>query len=187
MITAFRNIVIMNDDRLAALEDRVAALEHRLTGHDSPDTASTADAPAPSTGPTLDPDVFWALLGLEARVPAPGAVMIVGSVDTPASQSARWQLGAGTQDLLDDDWDDIADRLAALGHPVRLRLLHQVLHGTSTPRELTEVEGIGSSGQVYHHLRQLTAAGWLRNRGSHYEVPVESIVPLLTTLLGGRR
>ncbi|WP_298746403.1 helix-turn-helix transcriptional regulator [uncultured Serinicoccus sp.] len=135
----------------------------------------------------LDPAVFWALLGLEARAADPGAVMVVGSVTTPSGQTARWQLGAGTDDLLADEWDGVAERLAALGHPVRLRLLRHVLHGRSTARELTEVEGIGTRGQVYHHLRQLTAAGWLRNRGSHYEVPVESVVPLLTTVLGGRR
>jgi hypothetical protein len=164
--------------RLTALEARVAALEDRL------DSA----APVPrTTGPEVDPDVFWALLGLEDRAPSPGAVMIVGSVRTPTGLTARWQLGAGTEDLLDDEWDGVADRLAALGHPVRLRLLQQVLRGTGTARELTAVEGIGTSGQVYHHLRQLTAAGWLRNRGSHYEVPAETLVPLLTTILGGRR
>lgn len=186
MITIFRNIILMTDDsRMTALEARVAALESRLAVRLG--SAADTDPPASTPDPAVDPDVFWALLGLEARAPDPGAVMIVGSVATPAGQVARWQLGAGTQDLLDDAWDGVADRLAALGHPVRLRLLQQVLHGTSTARELTEVEGIGTSGQVYHHLRQLTAAGWLRNRGSHYEVPIEALVPLLTTILGGRR
>jgi hypothetical protein len=166
--------------RLAALESRVGALEQQRG--DSSSGATGSEAP-----PELDPDVFWALLGLEARLPSPGGVMIVGSTTTPTGRQARWQLGAATDDLLDDDWTGTADRLAALGHPVRLRLLQQVIRGTTTARELTEVEGIGTSGQVYHHLRQLTAAGWLRNRGSHFEVPAEALVPLLTTILGGRR
>jgi Helix-turn-helix domain len=161
------------DERLAALEARVAALEARR------DTA-----PAP---PALDPDTFWALEGLHARVPAPGAVLVVGDVELPGGQTARWQEGATTEDLLDADWERAADVLAALGHPVRLQLVRHVLRGVDSARELAEIEGMGTSGQVYHHLRQLVAAGWLRNRGARYEVPPERVVPLLTTILGGRR
>jgi Helix-turn-helix domain len=169
--------------RIAALESRVTQLEQRLAAAaDRLEDSRGAEAPV-----ELDPDVFWALAGFEARVPPPGGVMVVGSVAAPSGRHARWQLGAVTDDLLDDDWSATAERLAALGHPVRLRLLQQVLRGTTTVRELTEVEGIGTSGQVYHHLRQLTATGWLRNRGSHFEVPTEAVVPLLATVLGGHR
>jgi Helix-turn-helix domain len=162
------------DERLAALEARVAALE--------------GGAPAPTqTQAPLDPDAFWALEGLHARVPAPGAVLLVGDVTLPGGQVARWQEGAATDDLLDTDWERAADVLAALGHPVRLQLLRHVLRGVDSARELAEIEGMGTSGQVYHHLRQLVAAGWLRSRGARYEVPPERVVPLLTTILGGRR
>jgi hypothetical protein len=113
--------------------------------------------------------------------------MIVGDVVLPGGAAARWQEGAATDDLLDDEWDRMAEALAALGHPVRLQLLRHVLRGWTTARELADVEGMGTSGQVYHHLRHLVAAGWLRNRGTHYEVPPERVVPLLTTMIGGRR
>src|SRR5689334_4378883 len=53
-----------------------------------------------------------------------------------------------------------AARLAALGHPVRLRLLLAVLRGATGTAELAEVPGIGTSGRIYHHTRTLTAAGW---------------------------
>lgn len=43
-------------------------------------------------------DTFWALEGLHARVPEPGAVMIVGDV-TLAAGRARWQEGVVTRDL----------------------------------------------------------------------------------------
>ena len=162
-----------SDERLAALEARVAALEAR---------GETPPAP-----PALDPDTFWALEGLHARVPAPGAVLIVGDVELPGGRVARWQEAATTDDLLHADWERVADVLAALGHPVRLQLVRHVLRGVESARELAEIEGMGTSGQVYHHLRQLVAAGWLRNRGARYEVPPERVVPLLTTILGGRR
>jgi hypothetical protein len=166
-------------DRLAELEARVEHLERAIgAGAGSRDAAEEK---------ALDPDVFWALLGLEARVPEPGAVMIVGSATAPGGTNARWQLGAGAGELIDDDWGMAAPRLAALGHPVRLRIAQHVLRGVDTARDLTAVEGMGTSGQVYHHVRELTAAGWLRNRGGRLEVPSEVMIPLLAAVLGARR
>jgi hypothetical protein len=45
-----------------------------------------------------------------------------------------------------------------------------------------------TTGQLYHHLRQLVAAGWLRTslRG-RYAVPADRIVPLLALLAAARR
>ncbi|MBO9570044.1 MAG: winged helix-turn-helix transcriptional regulator [Cellulomonas iranensis] len=164
--------------RVAALEERVAALEAAPT----------------TTTPSLDTDAddrFWALTGLTARVDRPassGAVMMVGDVRTPAGDEARWQYALTTDDLLAADWSDLAPVLAALGHPVRLALLRAVLDGARTARELADAVDVGSTGQVYHHLRQLQAAGWLRAAaGGEHVVPAERLVPLLTTLLAAVR
>ncbi|WP_127573391.1 ArsR/SmtB family transcription factor [Georgenia faecalis] len=185
-----------DDARLADLERRVAALEARLDDG-APTAAPPGDAEPGSAQPgtasstastTPDPEVFWALAGLHARVEAPGAVLITGTVALPDGRAAEWQEGALTGDLLEADWAETAETLTALAHPVRLRLLQRVLAGASTVHELTETEGVGTSGQVYHHLRPLVSAGWLRAvGGGHYEVPVARVVPLLTTILGGRR
>ena len=76
-----------------------------------------------------------------------------------------------------------AARLAALGHPVRLRLLLAVLRGATGTAELAEVPGIGTSGRIYHHIRTLTAAGWLRASGrGQVQVPADRVVPLLVAL-----
>ncbi|MDY7091013.1 MAG: ArsR family transcriptional regulator [Actinomycetota bacterium] len=163
----------MDEDRLAALERRVADLEEKLRG------------PAPASP---DAEVFWALEGLLARVGEPGAVLITGGVTLPDGRVARWQETAGTAELLETDWSQHVAALAALGHPARIRLLARVLAGAGTAHDLMAVEGMGTSGQVYHHLRQLVAAGWLHSAGGgRYEVPVARVVPLLTTLLGVRR
>ncbi|MEV0895266.1 winged helix-turn-helix domain-containing protein [Actinoplanes sp. NPDC049802] len=165
-----------DSDRLDALERRVAELEKRLS------------EPAARQTPTPDPDVFWALEGLLARVGDPGAALITGHVTLPDGRTARWQQGATTGELLGADWTEQVTALAALAHPARIRLLQHVLHGPATAADLTRIEGMGTSGQVYHHLRQLVAAGWLQTvGGGRYEVPVARVVPLLTTILGVRR
>ena len=173
----------MSKPTIEDLERRLTRLEQRL-----------AESPPPShrTGPGVpDADAFWALAGLTERVAAEdasGAVMIVGTVDLPSGQQSQWQEGAATGDLLADPWEHAAEALQALGHPVRLRLLQEVLRGHATARELAELDDLGTTGQVYHHLRQLVAAGWLRARaGGRHEVPAERLVPLLTTIVAARR
>jgi DNA-binding HxlR family transcriptional regulator len=93
-----------------------------------------------------------------------------------------------TDDLLARDWSDLSGNIAAIGHPVRLLLLHRVLSGAGSVAELQEREPGGTTGQLYHHLRQLVAAGWLRvaARG-RYSVPPERVVPLLVILAAAQR
>ncbi|MFI1394684.1 ArsR/SmtB family transcription factor [Streptomyces sp. NPDC020681] len=163
------------------LEERVTELERRLAALVKEDRG----------GPKLVEGDFWALEGLKsqlAEVEAPdGGVLFTGAVRLPTQERYEWQYGALTDGLLDDDWSDAADSFAALGHPVRLRLLREILGGRRTAAELTELEGLGTTGQIYHHLRQLTGAGWLHttSRG-RYEVPGARVVPLLVVLAAGR-
>lgn len=182
----------MTNPAIRDLERRLSRLEE-LVGA-GPEVAAAASAgPRQARRRSGDTDTFWALDGLVARLPADvehpsGAVMLVGTVTLADGQQAQWQEGAATEDLLDDHWERAADALQALGHPVRLRLIQEVLRGHTTARELADLEDLGTTGQVYHHLRQLVAAGWLRARaGGRHEVPTERLIPLLTTILGARR
>jgi hypothetical protein len=69
-------------------------------------------------------------------------------------------------------------------HPKAL-LLHEILLGVRTTAGLSEHERLGTSGQLYHHLRQLV---WLRSTArGQYSVPPERVVPLLTVLAAARR
>ncbi|GAA4740477.1 hypothetical protein GCM10023350_26150 [Nocardioides endophyticus] len=78
-------------------------------------------------------------------------------------------------------------------NPIRLALLQRFLGGAATVTDATAPTGdaddaFGTSGQVYHHLRQLVAAGWLRSTGSgRYEVAPQRVVPLLSIVLGAHR
>ncbi|XVV35972.1 ArsR/SmtB family transcription factor [Streptomyces sp. CA-100214] len=160
------------------LEQRVADLERRLAALEE---AGERPAPRPGEGD------FWALEGLKEQLAelgaADGGVLFTGSVRLPTGEQYAWQHGALTEGLLDADWAESAEVFAALGHPVRLRLLREILGGRRTAAELAELDGVGTTGQIYHHLRQLTGAGWLHatGRGRH-EVPPGRVVPLLVAL-----
>lgn len=163
------------EERLAALEAQVAALVERLGGGEEP-------TPPPE-------GVFWALDGLKQRLPSDGsgAVLYTGTVRL-AGQHYDWQYGRAVEDLLDEDWSDLPAVLSALAHPVRLRLLREILGGRQGTAELAGIEDLGTTGQLHHHLRQLTAAGWLRSAGrGRYAIPAERVVPLLTILAAAGR
>ncbi len=157
---------------LAALAERVRRLEERVS-------EQPIDRSEP-TGATAD--TFWIIDGLEQRV-GPRAVAYAGSLvrdDGPV----RWQLTHDSEQLVELDWTTLAPALSALGHPARLRILQLIARREAdTAADLADTKGLGSTGQIYHHLRQLVAAGWLRatTKGRH-EVPPERLVPLLVVL-----
>ena len=112
----------------------------------------------------------------------------IDALESGASTRLRPQAGGSgpvsEEAVLELDWTAWAGPLAALGNPVRLTLLQQILRGTSTVSALSEVQGLGTSGQIYHHLRQLTAEGWLHSpsRGV-FAVPPNRVVALLAILV----
>ena len=180
--------------RLLALEERVAALEAAAPAPDgtAPDGAAAvvgsaedqmppapaADAPAGEAG-----GVFWALDGLKARIPDPGAVLFTGAVAGPGGERYEYQYGLDTAHLFDLDWASFAEPLAALGHPLRLAILRAVAGGTETVAGLVEELDAGTAGQIYHHVNQLAARGWLAAHArSRYRIPPARMIPLLAVL-----
>lgn len=169
------------EDRVSALEAQLAELTARLAQPGSPGETEPA---TPRT------DMYWALDGLRARVADidGGAVLFTGTVDLPTGEHYDWQYGTPVETLMEDDWATWAGTLGALGHPVRLLLLRRVLAGVRTTADLAGDEGLGTTGQLYHHLRHLVSAGWLHSSSrGHYAVPGERVVPLLVILSGARR
>ncbi len=159
-----------SDETLADLERRITRVEERLEA-------------VAGLGSTAVPDAtFWILDGLRT-MPEP-VVVYAGRVELPAQRPIEWQMGHRSAEVLDRDWTDLAPALGALGHPARLHILQLVARGeATTAAELTARADLGSTGQIYHHLRQLVAAGWLQthNKGRH-TVPPERVVPLLVIL-----
>ena len=129
------------------------------------------------------------LEGLKRRLgPDQGGVVYAGRYRHPAGGEVQWQIGRPQPALLDEDWADLAPRLAALGHPVRLQLLQQLLLGTSAVADLAAQPGMGTSGQLYHHLKELESAGWVHGpQRGHYALRPERIVALMAVLAAARQ
>ncbi|MBB5808429.1 DNA-binding transcriptional ArsR family regulator [Saccharothrix ecbatanensis] len=83
----------------------------------------------------------------------------------------------------------LADRprievLSALAHPVRVEIVRTLLaQGGRPATALQEAAGLGSTGQLYHHLKALTAAGVVEQdkRGS-YRLRTAATIPVLVLL-----
>ncbi len=170
-------------EELRGLAKRVAALEG------APSDAVVRMPPSPVEGD----DRFWALNELRSRLAdhpstVDGEVMLVGSLTLPDGAPVAWQQSLGTTGMLETDWSDRVAVFAALGHPVRLELLRHILSGTHATADLAALESLGTTGQLHHHLRQLVAAGWVRQTGrGNYAIPAARIVPLLACLVGAER
>lgn len=142
--------------RLEALEARVAALEGR-SGH-----RPAGDEPAGDAG----------------EVGYHGAVRLQEDAGP-----ITWTIGYDAAATLDLPAGPVSEVLAALGHPVRLALVRRLLAGPAGTHELVEAAELSSSGQLYHHLRTLTAARVVEQDGRRYRVPPTGVVPVLVAVL----
>ncbi len=163
------------------LEDRIAALEEAVAELRSGRATDPAADPAAGVDGTAD-DRFWLLAESRRRHPE-GAVTFGGTVLLGDGEIA-WQWGAVSDDVREQDWSGAAAVFDALSSPVRLRLLQQVLNGTTTTAELVGDDAMGTTGQLHHHLRALVAAGWLHSTGrGRWAVPPPRVVPLLAMVV----
>jgi Helix-turn-helix domain len=186
---------------LAALEARIAALEAANSRQAEARSAQrTQDASKPRddasalqsvTKLTADDDRYWALNELNRqRIAAPddrGAVLYAGSVQLPSGVQYVWQRQDSTRELLEQDWCNLADTIAALAHPMRLEILKHALGQERSTQDFMALPDMGTTGQLFHHIKALQEAGWLRSlQRSLYGVPGERVVPLLAILAASR-
>jgi DNA-binding transcriptional ArsR family regulator len=156
------------------LERRVALLEGGGTGRQP-------------QRPIVDEDRFWALARLAERTGPEfdadgvvGSLLYAGRVNTPGGGDLIWQAEHPLPGVMAEGWEDAAEVLAALGNPVRLEIVRKLLLGGQTVQELQEIPGLGTSGQLYHHLRDLQSAGLVtQHRRGHYGVALNKVVPAL--------
>ncbi|MGH7912697.1 MAG: ArsR/SmtB family transcription factor [Candidatus Dormibacteraceae bacterium] len=162
------------------LTERLAALEARLDRLERPTPVSTPP-------PILDPERFWALDALRRREgetpdeqPVAGRVVFAGLARAPGVGAAMWQEEHLIPALLEREWAGAAPTLAALAHPVRLEIIRRLIAGDRTTAQLSAIPGLGTSGQLYHHLRELQGAGLVvQQRRNDYAVATDRAVQCL--------
>jgi DNA gyrase subunit B len=77
----------------------------------------------------------------------------------------------------------VAQILSVLGSEVRLAILRHLLDGPKTAAELVTALGMATTGQAYHHLRELERAGYVKQRsGGRYHFDLERGRIYLTAL-----
>jgi ArsR family transcriptional regulator len=142
--------------KLAELEERVAALEG-----DDRDTLEFPPRSADEGG----------MVGYRGLVTLGGG-------------EVRWQIQAHPERVLALPDRAPIEVLAALAHPVRVGIVRSLLtDGPQPGTALQEAAGLGSTGQLYHHLKTLTASGVVEQdkRGS-YRLRPTAVVPVLVLL-----
>ncbi len=141
--------------RLAELEQRVAALEG--------DERETLVLPETEDGG--------------------GSFGYTGKVSLGCGR-AVWQVDVTPERALSLEDRPRIEVLAALAHPVRVDIVRSLLaNGPQPAAALQEAAGLGSTGQLYHHLKALTGSGVVEQdkRGS-YRLRTAATVPVLVLL-----
>lgn len=117
------------------------------------------------------------------HVPASGGVVEYrGTLTEPAELT--WRISADPAQVLALDNGPRTEVLAALGHPARAAIVRLLaLEGSQNSAALQEAAGLGSSGQLYHHLKSLTSCGLVEQdkRGS-YRLRPQAAIPALVLL-----
>ncbi|MCZ8522871.1 MULTISPECIES: helix-turn-helix domain-containing protein [Paenibacillus] len=100
-------------------------------------------------------------------------------------EAYRWEpRERQVEELFGLDAEKAARILGAIGHKQRLDILRSVLQEPRTGAELVELLNMGTTGQLYHHIKALLGADLLvqEDRGGQYAVPPHRRLPLLLLL-----
>jgi DNA-binding transcriptional ArsR family regulator len=94
-----------------------------------------------------------------------------------------WQIIRGWTDVLAETGERSAVLFGAMASPSRLRIVVELIGGEVTTAELARRLDQPSTGQMFHHLKELLAAGVIYQpvRGT-YAIRREHAVPVLTML-----
>ncbi|UHA71827.1 ATP-binding protein [Paenibacillus sp. 481] len=98
-------------------------------------------------------------------------------------QPFRWlPQKRNTDDLLGLNSEKVSKVLTALAHKQRLDILRALLGQALTGAELVEQLNMGTTGQLYHHLKALLSSDLIVQQGGRYTVPNHRTFPLLVLL-----
>lgn len=170
------------ENRLTVLEKQVAALQMRLSALEERLPRSTPGLPPLPSLPVL-PERTADHEPLEERETLQGVLSCEGSVQF-AEQDVRWRQRLALQPIFAASPELLAQLFAALSSPHRVIILRTLCEGPRTSQQLQELLGMGSAGQLYHHLKELLAAGLILQRGrSAYTIEPAKVIPVCLALM----
>lgn len=150
------------EQQLTELSSRLGALERSVR----PARPEVAAAPGPAGAPAA----------------ADQTLTFGGRVRSGRTMVASYR--RSVDDVLAADPDAAARLFAALANPARVALLQALIDGPRTSQQLRGVLDDPSAGQLYHHLKELLAAGLVIQPGrSHYALRRGSPVELCILIL----
>lgn len=108
-----------------------------------------------------------------------------GAVNIEGQPHSWWSIryeGAVPKLLTNPDYK-VAQILSVLGSEVRLAILRHLLDAPKTAAEIVAALGLATTGQAYHHLRELERAGYVKQReGGRYHFDMNRGRVYLTAL-----
>lgn len=108
-----------------------------------------------------------------------------GSIEEENANEAYWgSEGVCTDSLLNLDDRKVTVILNSLANRPRLAILKEILKHPATAAELVERLKLGTTGQVYHHLKALEAADFITNDGGIFRFRGHRVQSLLMILAG---
>src|SRR5581483_1865691 len=165
------------EEQVAMLRDRLIALEGQMSTGSAADVlptivqARTAIPPPDSGAPSSQSGAIQGTLSYA------GAIQLAG-------RPFRFQQRLPAQSLFEADPDLLTQIFAALSSPHRVIILRTLCERPCTAQQLQEVLGMGSAGQLYHHLKELLAADLItqRERSSAYTIEPAKVIPICAVL-----
>jgi DNA-binding transcriptional ArsR family regulator len=179
-----------DEERLLILEQQLASLQERVTVLEAVKNVSpTSDTTSTSSFPSTDFGTLHLMQSRQGPVyeqdENSGAVMYAGSAHIADARYA-WQMERPVPWLLrlvEGEPEMLAATFAALGSPLRLSLLRELLRGPKTNQQIQDALDISSPGQLYHHLKELLAVGLIEQKSRNlYGIATRNFIPFLMLL-----
>lgn len=174
-------------ERVAALEAKVAALDARMTTMEEQIALATsigaggktaAQGSAARALPHRDE-------GTQPTETLQGMFSVAASVQV-GEQHFKVRVQEQMQPFFEADAEHLAHVVAALGSPHRITIVRALCTGPRTALQLQEELGMGSVGQLYHHLKELLATGLVtQDRRSVYTIPPTKRMWIYLILMAG--
>lgn len=151
------------------LSERVARLEDSRSVPSHMDTALVQGLIADLQGDDADE--------------SPGGTIVYAGAGPWGGETVALQIGRRWDDLRDASDESIARVLSALSSATRIRIVGELLQGPMSTGDLVDRLDLPSSGQLFHHLKELLAAGLIHQpvRGT-YAIGDRRVVPMLVVL-----